>query len=130
MLTDIRSDDIADCRVKMHSRSLWESCDPVHVSMLSGKAGLTLTVQPGTITNFASIPVFARGLVQTAYPSQCLPALVHDSLVREFSTGMKIVTWAEAADILNALLRQMGEKGWRRHLIVAAVRVWGWIKQK
>ena len=128
---DYYSPDIKACRLGMDSPKVWVTMDPIYITPVGNNLPVyfTLTLPSGVKSNAGSIPVLARGLVQTQYPSQLLPFVVHDYLVGEY-TGKPQVSWHTATTILDNLLYQMGERGWRRAMIVSAVKLYGFLRRK
>lgn len=75
-----------------------------------------ITVPPGFITDFASIPRAFRWLV-TGHGSTRKPAVVHDYLVRK-----KLVERKEADKIFLVAMEEAGVSAWKRWICYGAVR--------
>lgn len=108
-----------------------------------------LRLDPPTRTNFGTIPVLLRFLVQSTKPSQSIPCTLHDGCVAEHQTMSEILyqkftpdgflvtqtplsrlPWDVATQLFNLLLKHMGEKDWRRRLLVAGVRLYGALRRR
>lgn len=102
-------------------------------------------VPVGYRTNFASVPWFARWLVSPIDPHIRIPALVHDWLVFEFgipqdiedrtpflfkvTAGVvrrRVLSWRDSAWILKTMMKHTDAPRWKRFVVYAGVRIYGW----
>lgn len=132
---------------------LWQNTRDINVRFsYKGQDGFVLTVPARTRSNFASIPVLLRGLLLTTSPRQCLPAFIHDAMVREYyspkgRSNCSIyvnayylaehgdmptapdIDWDFATEMFRALLKYYSEKSWRAKALVLGVDLWGKLKE-
>lgn len=86
----------------------------------SQRAKMTITVPPGFITDFASVPRLPFAYWLTGNTAQA-PAVIHDYLYRMHSVTR---AWADA--IFYEAMAEEGDPLWRRWLMWLAVRAAGW----
>lgn len=88
----------------------------------------------GFLTNFGTIPWFARWLISPIDPQLRTAAAVHDFLVGEFGPqgyithedgACEYVDWRKAAAILRSIMDADGAKTWKRQTVYWAVRLYG-----
>lgn len=112
----------------------WVTTQPINLTLIDESNNeFFIKIPTGIVSNFASIPTFFRGLVQTTKPSQALPAIVHDALVGEYGVAYKKqynLSWEQCTQIFELLLESMNERGWRRRMLVLAVRFFGIITKR
>ena len=98
----------------------------------------------GMRTDFASIPPIARALISPIDPDIAEAAIVHDYLVGQYtgtrgvviktlSSGYEVrvrYNWADACFWLAYLMKRNGAPIWKRGIVNAAVRIYGWAKHK
>lgn len=98
----------------------------------------------GMRTDFASIPSIARALISPIDPDIAEAAIVHDYLVGQYtgvrgvviktlSTGAEVrirYRWDDACFWLAYLMKRNGAPVWKRAIVNAAVRIYGWVKHK
>lgn len=104
-----------------------------------------VVIPMGMLTNFASIPWFARWVVSRTDRHILIPALVHDYLVSEFFwDGRPAVIrskpngeewrercdWRRASFILKRMMEAEGAPTWKRMLVHWAVRAYGVFRDK
>lgn len=104
--------------------------------------GRYILVPEGVRTNFGSIPWFVRWLISPIDRHMVVPAIVHDFLTYEFTSGQVTyvpviykpngriddsdVSWDQAATIMRQMMKSLGAPGWKRGLVYAGLRVYGW----
>lgn len=111
-----------------------------------------VVIPKGYRTNFASIPALARWLVSPIDPHIVVGALVHDWLVQEFPfetdrltavpwlyerasdddvrVARKRLDWADAAWYMRAIMAAEEAPSWKRFVVYAGVRLYGWVADK
>lgn len=78
-----------------------------------------IVVPTGFVTDFASIPFFARGFIATAGHS-AKAAAMHDYLLSVPDVNQQ--RWATG--VFNRALRENGTRDTKRFIMVAAVAIW------
>ena len=103
---------------KKIDRKFWELTAPLVYD--SDLLGLTMTIDTGFKTDFASIPraPLAYWLVGGMAEAS---ATVHDKLYQ-----IQTCTRKEADDVMLEAMKAEGIERWRRNLIYAGVRAGGW----
>lgn len=84
----------------------------------------TITVPAGFVTDFASVPRLP-GAYWIAGGKASKAAVIHDYLYRN-----KICTRKQADDVFYEAMKVSGQAWWRRSLMWAGVRLFGWTAYK
>lgn len=121
----LRLRETADGRpITRDGRCTWEVLDPALVYEVGAEgSGVRIVVPAGTVTDLASIPWPARGLLPPDGP-WVKAAVVHDYLyVNRGLAGQ----WSREAsdDILAEAMEVLGVPAWKRWVIHKAVRLGG-----
>lgn len=118
---------------------------------LPWRRGVFVHLPAGTVTNFASVPWWARWLYHPNDPRIGVPAMIHDWLVEEFTInrldyeypkptlyygvsdpkelGPDSIDWEDAAGIFRKAMEYYGMPRLRRQIAYLAVRGWGIFKR-
>ncbi len=101
-------------------RSLWDLEGNFRYITL---AGVTILVPKGFVTDLASVPRFAAGIIPPDGP-WVMAAIIHDYLYA--TQGLAgVFTRSQADDIFREAMKDLGVNKVRRNVIYAAVRVGG-----
>ncbi len=82
-------------------------------------------VPSGFKTNYASIPQFARGLIDNDSGQIRDAAVLHDYLYAETRYTRQFGDW-----VLRVAMNDLGAPWWKRWAVWAAVRTFGWLYKK
>lgn len=96
---------------KLVSSLIWQN--PVNDSYVA--------VPIGFVTNYASIPKFVRAIVDNDEGSIRDAAVLHDYLYSQDS-----VSRFDADYVLRIAMKELGAEWWKRWMVWAAVRLFGW----
>lgn len=77
-------------------------------------------------TDLASIPQLFRSIISVNERHR-LASLPHDLIYGLHENGKKTFTRSQADAVLNEFCKYCGVPGWKRSLIVGAVRIGGWV---
>lgn len=100
------------------------------VRLLRDYTARGITVPKGFVSDWASVPWWADGLVPS-FGAHAPAAIIHDFLY-EVGGVPPYVTRKQADDLFLDLLRELGVPWWKRSLMYRAVRIGGgsgWAKQ-
>lgn len=106
---------------------------------------IEVEIPRGYCTNFASMPALARLLVSPIDPDIIRASMVHDFLTQEFGQFQMFrpevkeyhldtlvarhrLKWNESAFMLRAIMKYDGAPAWKRGIVYAGVRIYGWLK--
>lgn len=131
-VTDVTSPDILNCvLIDSGDHRYWETRSTITITYKKEGVEKVIVIEPGVITNFASVPIPFKWFIKNSRPSQCIPATVHDALVNEFNVKTQHdLTWDECCTIFRDLLKYMGECQCRIIFLVWGVKLWGLIAGK
>jgi len=86
-----------------------------------------IEVPAGFVTDLASVPPCFRGMISRD-GDQTKPAVIHDFLYTRDSLGaFPDITRRDADRVFGEALAVRGVAAWKRLMMVAAVRVGGWV---
>lgn len=87
----------------------------------------TITAQAGMVTDFASVPTFAKRIVDDDSPMILYPSIIHDWLYHcgGLQPEGRSFSRLEADQVLRDAMRDVGAPGHLAALVFSAVRVGG-----
>jgi hypothetical protein len=87
----------------------------------------TITAPAGMVTDFASVPTFAKRIIDDDSPMILYPSIIHDALYhfRGKMPDGRIFTRVEADQVLRDAMRAVGAPAHLAALVFSAVRVGG-----